>query len=126
MVVLAGAELLQEHTHTLRVLEKKGRVTAMLRNWVIVYAGNLGGSALIAWLMNQTGLFSSGGDMLGRNDGKNRGRQNIPCFRQGVYTGYAVQLACMPCGVDILWRRQHNREDFRNCFSDYAVCNLRL
>ena len=37
----------------------------MLRNCVIVYAGNLAGALLIAWLMNQTGLFSSGGDMIG-------------------------------------------------------------
>lgn len=66
MVVLAGAELFTGNTLILcGVLEKKVRVTAMLRNWVIVYAGNLAGALLIAWLMNQTGLFSSGGDMLG-------------------------------------------------------------
>lgn len=66
MVVLAGAELFTGNTLILcGVLEKKVRASAMLRNWVIVYAGNLAGALLIAWLMNQTGLFSSGSDMLG-------------------------------------------------------------
>ena len=66
MVVLAGAELFTGNTLMLcGVLEKKIKTSAMLRSWVIVYAGNLAGALLIAWLMNRTGLFSAGEDMLG-------------------------------------------------------------
>ena len=66
MVVLAGAELFTGNALMLcGVLEKKIRVSSMLRNWIIVYAGNFVGAILVAWLMSQTGLFSSCGDMLG-------------------------------------------------------------
>lgn len=66
MVVLAGAELFTGNTLILcGVLEKNIKVSAMLRNWIIVYAGNFAGALLIAWLMNNTGLFSQGADMVG-------------------------------------------------------------
>lgn len=66
MVVLAGAELFTGNTLILcGVLEKKIKVCAMLRNWMIVYAGNFAGAILIAWLMNSSGLFASGAGMLG-------------------------------------------------------------
>jgi formate/nitrite transporter len=66
MVVLAGGELFTGNTLILAaVLEKKVAVSTMLRNWVIVYAGNLVGSVLIAYMMANSGLLTSGGSMLG-------------------------------------------------------------
>ncbi|QOX62622.1 formate/nitrite transporter family protein [Anoxybacterium hadale] len=66
MVVLAGGELFTGNTMILAaVCEKKVTVGRMLRNWVIVYIGNLIGSLLIAYMMVHSGLFSSGGEMLG-------------------------------------------------------------
>ncbi len=66
LVVIAGGELFTGNTLILAALcEKKVSPTKMLRNWIIVYAGNLLGSLFIAYMMANSGLFSSGGDMLG-------------------------------------------------------------
>jgi formate/nitrite transporter len=66
LVVLAGGELFTGNTLILAaVCEKKVTTGKMLRNWAIVYIGNLLGSLFIAYLMANSGLFSSGGNMLG-------------------------------------------------------------
>ncbi|HWQ80320.1 MAG TPA: formate/nitrite transporter family protein [Anaerovoracaceae bacterium] len=66
LVVLAGGELFTGNTLILAaVLEKKVGMSTMLRNWVIVYAGNFIGSILIAYMMANSGLLTSGGSMLG-------------------------------------------------------------
>ncbi len=66
LVVLAGGELFTGNTLILAaVCDKKVTVSKMLRNWIIVYAGNFIGSMLIAYMMANSGLFSSGADMLG-------------------------------------------------------------
>lgn len=66
MVVLCGGELFTGNTLILAgVMEKRVKVLNMLRNWVIVYIGNLLGSLLIAYFMYISGLFTSGADTLG-------------------------------------------------------------
>jgi len=66
LVVVAGAELFTGNTMILAsVLEKKVTVSAMLKNWVVVYAGNLVGSLFLAYMMVQSGLFNSGANVLG-------------------------------------------------------------
>jgi len=66
LVVLCGGELFTGNTLILAaVCEKKVSVSGMLRNWVIVYIGNLIGALFIAYMMYHSGLFSSGADMLG-------------------------------------------------------------
>jgi formate/nitrite transporter len=66
LVVLAGGELFTGNTLIVAaILDKKVTMVKMLRNWTIVYAGNLIGSLLIAYMMVGSGLLSSGGDMLG-------------------------------------------------------------
>ena len=66
LVVLAGGELFTGNTLMLAtLLQKKITITKMLRNWAIVYVGNLLGSLLIAYMIVNSGLLSSGGDMLG-------------------------------------------------------------
>jgi len=66
MVVLAGGELFTGNTLILTaVLEKKVAASTMLRNWVIVYAGNFVGSVLIAYMIANSGLLTSGGSLLG-------------------------------------------------------------
>jgi len=66
LVVIAGGELFTGNTLILAaVCEKKVRVSKMLRNWTIVYIGNLLGSLFIAYMMVNSGLLSSGADMLG-------------------------------------------------------------
>ena len=66
LVVLAGGELFTGNTLMLAaVLDQKITVSKMLRNWLIVYAGNFLGSLLIAYMMVNSGLLSSGAAMLG-------------------------------------------------------------
>ncbi len=98
MVVLAGAELFTGNSLiTLAVLEKKTTVTKMLRNWIIVYIANFIGSVLIAFMVYKTGLFSSGGDMLGAFTVKvAAGKVNMSfsqCFVSGILCNWLVCLA---------------------------------
>jgi formate/nitrite transporter len=66
LVVLAGGELFTGNTLIITgVLAKKIKPTHMLKNWLIVYIGNLFGSLLIAYMMVHSGLFDSGANLLG-------------------------------------------------------------
>ena len=58
LVILAGGELFTGNTLILvAVCHRKVKVSRMLRNWSIVYAGNLIGSLFIAYMMMNSGLF---------------------------------------------------------------------
>ncbi|MCG8484810.1 MAG: formate/nitrite transporter family protein [Clostridia bacterium] len=66
LVIIAGGELFTGNILiVLSVLEKQVKIKDMLRNWTIVYIGNLIGSVLIAYMMARSGLFNSGANMLG-------------------------------------------------------------
>jgi len=66
LVLIAGGELFTGNTLILvGVLEKRVRLSAMLKNWFFVYLGNFLGSVFIAYMMMESGLFSSSGGLLG-------------------------------------------------------------
>jgi formate/nitrite transporter len=66
LVIIAGGELFTGNTMIIAgVLDKKVTLKAMLRNWFFVYLGNFIGSIFIAYMMNQSGLFASGANVLG-------------------------------------------------------------
>ena len=66
LVMVAGAELFTGNTMILAgVLDQKVKISAMLKNWMFVYAGNFIGSVFIAWMMAKSGLYESGACMLG-------------------------------------------------------------
>ena len=66
LVLIAGGELFTGNTMILAgVLDKKVSIKAMLKNWFFVYVGNFIGSIFIAYMMYESGLFSSGENMLG-------------------------------------------------------------
>lgn len=66
LVLLAGAELFTGNNLIIAaVLEKKVNFSAMLKNWIAVYIGNLIGSVFIAFLIVQSGQLSSGASLLG-------------------------------------------------------------
>ncbi|MBQ3290962.1 MAG: formate/nitrite transporter family protein [Mogibacterium sp.] len=59
MVILCGAELFTgNNLLTLALMDKKITACKMVKNWVIVYIGNLIGSVLIALLLAKSGLFA--------------------------------------------------------------------
>ena len=60
LVLMAGAELFTGNSLMLiGVAEKKIRISAMLRNWVIVYIGNFIGGVGLAWCISQTTQFGT-------------------------------------------------------------------
>ena len=66
MVVLSGGELFTgNNLMIMGVLDRRISAGAMLRNWVIVYCANFLGGLLIALLGSWSGLFTSGGNLLG-------------------------------------------------------------
>lgn len=98
MVILAGAELFTGNSLiTLAVLEKRTTAAKMLRNWVIVYIANFIGSVFIAFMVYNTGLFASGGEMLGAFTVKvAAGKVNMnfgQCFVSGILCNWLVCLA---------------------------------
>ena len=65
MVVLTGAELFTGNTlMVISVLDRKATVLGMLRNWLFVYAGNLIGSLLVAFLCASFGWLNAGSNAL--------------------------------------------------------------
>lgn len=97
LVVLCGGELFTGNTLILAaVCEKRVKVATMLRNWVIVYIGNLIGSLLIAYMMYQSGLFSSGADVLGAVTIKIAAYKTGLSFMQAFYLGIMCNwLVCL-------------------------------
>lgn len=98
LVVLCGGELFTGNTLILTaVCEKKVKITQMLRNWVIVYTGNLIGSMFIAFMMYHSGLFTSGADVLGAVTIKiaayKTGLTFIQAFFLGIMCNWLVCLA---------------------------------
>ena len=66
LVLVAGGELFTGNTLIfMGVLEKKVKISAMLKNWFFVYLGNFLGSLFIAFMMNESGLFGSSAGLLG-------------------------------------------------------------
>ena len=66
MVTLAGAELFTGNTLiAIAVIDKRARLTEMLRNWLIVYIANFVGSILVAWLVYNSGILGGGDGLLG-------------------------------------------------------------
>ena len=97
LVVLAGGELFTGNTLILAaVCDKKVKINRMLRNWLIVYLGNLIGSLFIAYMMVHSGLLASGGDMLGAMTVKIAAYKVNLTFMQGFYLGIMCNwLVCL-------------------------------
>lgn len=66
MVTLAGAELFTGNTLiAIAVIDKRARLSSMLRNWLIVYIANFLGSLLVAWLVYNSGILGGGDGLMG-------------------------------------------------------------
>lgn len=98
LVIVAGAELFTGNTLIIvGVLERKVRVSQLLINWILIWIGNLAGSVLIAWMVAETSLFGSSGDLLGAVTIKiavtKVGLDFFPAFLLGVLCNWLVCLA---------------------------------
>lgn len=97
IVVLSGAELFTGNNLIVAaVLEKKVTIASMLRNWIIVYFANFIGALIVAWMISESGLLSSGGNMLGAMSIRIAvGKVNLT-FLQGVILGLLCNaLVCL-------------------------------
>lgn len=97
LVVVAGGELFTGNVLILlSVLERRTRFAAMLRNWLLVYAGNLAGSLLVACMMVRSGLFDSGASVLGGMTIKIASRKTALRFEEAFYLGVMCNwLVCL-------------------------------
>ncbi len=58
MVIIGGAELFTGNSlMVMALLDRRIRLGALLRNWVIVYLSNMAGALFVAWLYHETGLW---------------------------------------------------------------------
>lgn len=97
LVVIAGGELFTGNTLIFTgVLAKRISLKAMLRNWFFVYLGNFVGSVLIAYMMNESGLFNSGANDLGAITIKIASYKVGLSFSQAFYLGIMCNwLVCL-------------------------------
>ncbi|MGI6109284.1 MAG: formate/nitrite transporter family protein [Eubacteriaceae bacterium] len=96
MVIFCGAELFTgNNLLTLALFDKKITMGQMLKNWVIVYIGNLIGSILLAWLLWQSGLIT--GPVAEKAIAIAQTKTAIPfwpAFVRGILCNMLVVLAC--------------------------------
>jgi formate/nitrite transporter len=101
LVVVAGGELFTGNTLIMvGALDRKVKVSAMLRNWLVVYIGNFIGSVFIAYMMNKSMLFNSGGGMLGGQTIKIAAYKTALSFESAFFLGLMCNwLVCLAVWV---------------------------
>lgn len=97
MVIIAGGELFTGNTLIgMAVLQGRVKLSAMLKNWLLVYIGNFIGSVLIAYMMVKSGLFNSGANGLGGITIKIASYKVGLSFSQAFYLGIMCNwLVCL-------------------------------
>ncbi|SKA88930.1 formate/nitrite transporter [Caloramator quimbayensis] len=66
LVIIAGGELFTGNMLIIvGVLDRKIKISKMLRNWTYVYLGNFLGALLVAFMIVYSGLLNSGSNLLG-------------------------------------------------------------
>jgi len=97
LVIIAGGELFTGNTLIVAgVLDKKVRLSEMLRNWFIVYIGNFIGSLFIAFMIVKSGQLHTGGNLLGGVTIKIASYKSSLGFMPAVYLGIMCNwLVCL-------------------------------
>jgi len=98
LVMLAGSELFTGNTMMLLPLaQRRISLFAMLRNWLIVYAGNFVGSIFVAFLICQSGQLNAGNGLLGDVTisiaAKKCSLTFVQAFILGIFCNWLVCLA---------------------------------
>ena len=96
MVILCGAELFTgNNLLTLALMDKKITAGKMLKNWVIVYIGNLIGSILLAFVLAKSGLFAdAAGERAMAIAASKTSIPFMPVVLRGIGCNVLVVLAC--------------------------------
>lgn len=96
MVILCGDELFTgNNLLTLALMDKKITAGKMLKNWVIVYIGNLIGSVLLAFVLAKSGLFAdAAGERAMAIAASKTSIPFMPAVLRGIGCNILVVLAC--------------------------------
>ena len=121
LVIIAGGELFTGNTLiTIGVLEKKIKLKDMLSNWFFVYVGNFVGAVFIAYMMNMSGLFNSGDNMLGGITLKIAAYKTHLTFSQAFYLGIMCNwLVCIA-----VWMSYGAKDIIGKCFAIFFPISL--
>lgn len=121
MVVLCGAELFTGNClMIIGVLDRKIRISGMLRNWVLVYLGNFLGALLVVALMKSTGLWETGSGLLGASVIKTAQAKVQLSFGQAFVRGILCNwLVCLA-----VWMSTGARETVSKLFAIWFCIGL--
>lgn len=121
MVVLCGAELFTGNClMIIGVLDRKIRISGMLRNWVLVYLGNFLGALLVVALMKNTGLWETGSGLLGASVIKTAQAKVQLSFGQAFVRGILCNwLVCLA-----VWMSTGARETVSKIFAIWFCIGL--
>ena len=121
MVVLCGAELFTGNClMIIGVLDRKIRISGMLRNWVLVYLGNFLGALLVVALMKSTGLWETGSGLLGASVIKTAQAKVQLSFGQAFVRGILCNwLVCLA-----VWMSTGARETVSKIFAIWFCIGL--
>ena len=121
MVVLCGAELFTGNCMMIiGVLDRKIRISGMLRNWVLVYLGNFLGALLVVALMKSTGLWETGSGLLGASVIKTAQAKVQLSFGQAFVRGILCNwLVCLA-----VWMSTGARETVSKIFAIWFCIGL--
>ena len=121
MVVLCGAELFTGNClMIIGTLDKKIRMSQMLRNWAIVYIGNLAGSLIIVLAIAYSGLWDSGAGLLGAMTVKTAAGKCSLTFGRAVVLGiFCNFLVCLA-----VWMAAGSQETIGKIFAIWFCIGL--
>ncbi len=121
MVVMCGAELFTGNClMIIGTLDKRIRVSQMLRNWVIVYVGNLAGSLVIVFCIAYSGLWDSGAGLLGAMTVKTAVGKCSLSFGKAVVLGvFCNFLVCLA-----VWMAAGSQETIGKIFAIWFCIGL--
>ena len=121
MVVLCGAELFTGNClMIIGTLDKKIRTSQMLRNWAIVYIGNLAGSLIIVLAIAYSGLWDSGAGLLGAMTVKTAAGKCGLSFGRAVVLGiFCNFLVCLA-----VWMAAGSQETIGKIFAIWFCIGL--
>lgn len=114
LVVIAGGELFTGNTLMLMGLPgQKIAPGTIVKNWGIVYFGNMLGSLLIAHMMANSGLFSQGASLLGGMTIKIAAGKTSLSFLSAFYLGVMCNwLVCLA-----VWMSYGSQDIISKCFA---------
>ena len=121
MVVLCGAELFTGNCLMITgILDKRIKVSGMLRNWGIVYVGNFVGAIIIVLCIAYSGLWDSGAGLLGAVTVKTAiGKCSLSFGRAVVLGIFCNFLVCLA-----VWMAAGSQETIGKIFAIWFVIGL--